>query len=143
MTAELRSRAIALLARREHSRIEIERKLAKLGDAAALAATLDALEGDGYLSDRRFAESFVASRCERYGPARLRSELRLRGVADELVIEALGAAPDEAEAARAAWSQRYECLPQDAREFARQARFLQARGFAGDVVRRLLSGRER
>ncbi|GAB4168205.1 MAG: hypothetical protein Fur0039_06330 [Rhodocyclaceae bacterium] len=139
MSGGLRERALGLLARREHSRAELARKLARDADAGEIDAALDRLEREGYLSDERFAEAFVASRCARYGLARLRSDLRRRGVREPLIGEVLGAlAPTEIERAREVWKRRFGCVPAGPRDYARQARFLEARGFGSEVLRALL-----
>ncbi|MDX9768459.1 MAG: regulatory protein RecX [Ectothiorhodospiraceae bacterium] len=135
--------ALRLLARREHSRRELERKLSGRCERQDLAQVLDGLEQEGLLSDRRFSESFVRWRADQgHGPVRIREELRERGVADELA----GAALDEWDEhwprlAREVYRKRYgEDLPPDHQERARRARFLQYRGFPASVVRRVVDG---
>ena len=76
-----------MLARREHSRAELARKLADDATPEDLQAVLDHLERSGLLSDARFAESFVSSRAPRFGSAKLRHALRARGVADEIIAD--------------------------------------------------------
>jgi regulatory protein len=131
--AECRRRALDLLARREHSRDELERKLRARGFAdATLAQTLTSLEADGLLADQRFAESFVRSRIGRgQGPARIRAELAARGVDQTCAAEQL--ATTEADwvrlAARARIRRFGPARPENHKERARQARFLQTRGF--------------
>jgi regulatory protein len=82
----------------------------------------------------------VRSHASRLGASRLRQNLKTRGVNGELIDVQLaqGALPDELERARAVWSRKFSAAPGDAREWARQARFLQSRGFATDIIRRLL-----
>ena len=91
-------------------------------------------------SDARFAESYVRSKGARLGSARLRRELIDRGVAVELIDAALAQSLDEDDLSRArqVWAQRFGELPTDHREWARQARFLQSRGFSTDVLRKVL-----
>jgi regulatory protein len=87
-TLSLRARALRFLALREHSRLELSRKLSRyVGKTEAEAETpgaldllLDDLERDGWLSDQRFAEQWVAKRSNRFGDARIRQELRARGI---------------------------------------------------------------
>lgn len=136
----LRERAIALLARREHSHAELARKLAPHGSPDDIEATLARMTELGLLSDRRFAEAWVRSRAARFGRARLTHDLTQRGVARELVDAALEAecAVDELERARAVWRGRFDRPAADRREWARQARFLQGRGFSSAVITRLL-----
>jgi regulatory protein len=140
MDAGLHQRALRCLAQREHSRAELARKLAALGGADEIDAELDRLVALGLLSDARFADAFVRSRAARYGVLRLRGELARRGVAAELIGAVLeGRETDgEIERARNIRSRKFATLPQDAREWARQARFLQGRGFSTDIIRRVL-----
>lgn len=135
---ELRRRAIGLLARREHSRAELARKLAADGTPEEIDTVLAQLETEGLLSDARYAEAYVRSHGDRFGAAKLRQTLRSKGIGTELSQGQICALPDELERARAVWARKYAASPNDAREWARQARFLQSRGFAVDVIRRLL-----
>jgi regulatory protein len=139
----LAGKALRLLARREHSRAELARKLAADASAEEIRSVLDRLEDSGLLSDRRFAEALVHARAARYGTARLRHELKARGIADALVDEAL-AGDTEAELARARqlWRRKFGVAPADRVEYARQARFLQRRGFATETIRKVLEERE-
>ena len=140
MTNELRQQAIRLLARREHTRAELGRKLAGLGTQEEIAAVLADMEASQLQSDNRTAENYLRSNASRLGASRLRHTLKSRGVAPETIDEQLAQAdlPDELERARAAWSRKFSAAPANPKEWARQARFLQSRGFAGDIVRRLL-----
>ncbi|MDQ8022898.1 MAG: recombination regulator RecX [Moraxellaceae bacterium] len=139
----LRNRALRLLARREHSRAELAAKLRGEAEPEMLAALLDRLAETGLQSDARYAESFVRSRAERHGVGRLRNELARRGVAETLIDDALATLADEGggdEMARlrAVWQKKFGDKPQDAREWARQARFLQSRGFTSELIRKVL-----
>lgn len=136
----LKQRAVALLARREHSRAELARKLSVHGTQEEIDSVLNSLQDAKLLSDQRFAAMFVRSRAERFGLGRLRQELRLRGVEAELAEQELAAEhlPGELERARGVWEKKFGTLPADAREWARQARFLQGRGFGSEVIRQLL-----
>jgi regulatory protein len=140
MTNELRQQAIKLLARREHTRVELARKLSGLGTQEEIDTVLADMEASQLQSDNRTAESYLRSNASRLGASRLRHTLKTRGVAPEMIEEQLAQAdlPDEIERARAAWSRKFSAAPANAKEWARQARFLQSRGFAGDIVRRLL-----
>jgi regulatory protein len=135
---ELRRRAIGLLARREHSRAELARKLAANGTQEEIDTVLAQLEIEGLLSDARYAEAYVRSHCERFGAARLRQTLRTKGISSELSDAQVATLPDELERARAVWARKFAAAPGSTGEWARQARFLQGRGFAVDVIRRLL-----
>jgi regulatory protein len=137
---ELRQRAIRLLARREHTRAELARKLAPLGTEEDINAVLADLAATGLLSDARAASAYVRGHAARFGAARLRQTLRQKGVDSELIDAQLADAdvPDEMARAREVWAKKFSAAPADAKEWARQARFLQSRGFSTDVIRRLL-----
>jgi regulatory protein len=137
---ELRQRAIRLLARREHTRAELARKLAALGTEEDIAAVLAQLAESGLLSDARAASAYVRGNAARFGAARLRQTLRRKGVDGELIESELVQAdlPDELARAREVWAKKFSAAPKDMKEWSRQARFLQGRGFATDVIRRLL-----
>lgn len=136
----LRERALRYLAQRDHSRAELSRKLAGHGSAEEVAEVIARMGELGLQSDQRFAEAWVRSKAGRFGAARLRNELARRGVDRELVDEALAGecVESELERARTVWRARFGAPPADAREWARQARFLQTRGFATDLIRKLL-----
>jgi regulatory protein len=140
MSNELRQQAIRLLARREHTRAELARKLAGLGTQEEIDAVLADMEASQLQSDSRTTESYLRGNASRLGTSRLRHQLKTRGVAPEVIDEQMAQAdlPDEIERARAAWSRKFSAAPANAKEWARQARFLQSRGFAGDIIRRLL-----
>ncbi len=139
--------ALDLLARREHSRRELERKLGARGFAEELIApTLDALEESGELASARFTESFIRARAAKgQGPARIRAELAERGIDPEQVAELLQRAGiDWAAIASAVRDKRFGAQrPTDFKERARQARFLEYRGFDGGQIGAALSSRER
>ncbi len=102
---------------------------------------LDDLEAKNWLSDRRYAESYVADKRGRYGRLKLSHELRRRGVAEAIIKEVLGGADeDEALRLKAIWQGKFGALPGDARERARQQRFLLGLGFSPAAVHRLLGG---
>ena len=140
MSNELRQQAIKLLARREHTRVELARKLAGLGTQEEIDAVLADMEASQLQSDNRTAENYLRSNASRLGASRLRHALKTRGVAPELIEEQLAQAdlPAEIERARAAWSRKFSAAPANPKEWARQARFMQSRGFASDIIRKLL-----
>jgi len=142
--------AVGLLARRDFSRAELRARLLRAGtrgaaagaDAGEVERVLDAVQAQGLLSEDRFVQEFIRAREARFGPVRLRHELMRRGVAEERIEAALKLQRrDEYTAAHALWQKRFKSAPPDAREWARQARFLGARGFSHDVIRKILSGR--
>ncbi len=130
--AELRQRAVALLARRDHGRRELITKLQqRLGEQPALAEVLAWCEEHGFIDDRRFAGFFVRARIERgQGVLRIRQELQLKGVENDVIAEALeNAEVDWFALAREVRARRFRHYPADQKEKARQLRFLQSRGF--------------
>lgn len=136
----LRQRALAWLARREYSRLEMQRRLAKLGGSPAHITTLlDDFCQRGWLSDQRFAESRTHARQARSGTQRIAQELRQLGVADDIISQTLAPLQeDELARARTLWQKKFGQLPQDANDRVRQYRYLLARGFAADLVRQIL-----
>jgi regulatory protein len=131
-------RAVALLARREHSRAELARKLATHGTEDDINNVLCQLENEGLLSDARAAAAYVRAHGDRFGAARLRQNLHQRGLNLAMASQAVDDLASELERARMVWAKKYAAAPVDAREWARQALFLQGRGFAVDVIRKLL-----
>jgi len=141
-TLTLRQRALAALTRREHSRVELARKLARHAESAVqLETLLDALERDKLLSDARFSESLVHRRQQRYGRLRIVQELEQHRLPPELVRETVAGLSDtEFERCKAIWEKKFWDVPGDLAERARQTRFLAARGFDAEVIRRVLKG---
>jgi regulatory protein len=139
----LKARAIALLARREYSRAELrDRLIAGDRNAAAPAEVdtlLDELAALGYLSDERFATSVVRQKSGGYSKRAIGATLKARGVTGDAAIDALaGVAIDDQDALVALWRRRFGRPPADDREKARQARFLQSRGFSLAAIFKLL-----
>jgi len=137
---ELRERALRLLARREHSRSELVRKLEQAGfDSSDIQPLLDEFEQKSWLSDQRFAESYVADHRARSGSIKLAYDLRQRGVRDSIIEAVLSDNRDsEIERAREVWKKKFGSLPADAAEKSRQMRFMQSRGFTSDIIRRAI-----
>jgi regulatory protein len=138
--ASPRERALRLLARREHSRAELARKLGQAGfDACDIEPLLDEFETKNWLSDRRFAESYVADHRTRAGAVKLAFDLRQRGVNEAIIEAVLGENRDtELDRAQAIWQKKFGSAPTDMTEKARQMRFLQSRGFGTEVIRRVI-----
>jgi regulatory protein len=138
----LKGRALRLLSGREHSRSELERKLAAHEDEPGqLRRVLDELQAKGFIDHTRVAESLIHRRAGKLGAARIRQELQAKGLDAELVSQSLaGLRATEVQRAREIWRRKFDALPADAAEHGKQARFLAARGFDGEVIRRVLSG---
>ena len=140
----LRAQAMRFLARREHSRAELRRKLAsRVAEGEDLEVLLDDLAKRGWLSDARFAEQSIRSRARRFGPLKLAQQLRSRGVDDENIASGFRAAgADGASSLESVWASRFKAPPADERDHARQVRFLQGRGFPlDDILKFLRAGR--
>jgi len=138
----LKGRALRYLSRREHSRLELRRKLAPHAESPEqLDRVLDELEAARLLSNRRFAESLVYRKAARFGTALIRHELRSHKLDADLVDGQVAALNDsELARARALWEGRFG-EPADAPQArAKQYRFLLSRGFRADVVRRVVGG---
>ena len=131
----LRARAVRYLSQREHSPLELRRKLLRYCEASEeIDALLASLEQAGLLSGERFAQSLIQRRQQRYGNLRIAQELDAHGLSSDSTANLRQSLKDsELTRARAAWAQ-------DAAERAKQARFLTQRGFSGDAVRAVLRG---
>ena len=137
----LKGRALRYLSAREHSRAELVRKLARYEqEPGELERVLDDLQAKGFISQERVVASVLNRRAAHLGAARVRQELQSKGIDAALVKDAVAGLQDsELERARAVWLRRFgDSPPADARQWARQMRFLMARGFSGDVVRRVV-----
>ena len=136
----LESRALACLARREFSRAELRARLAPHAESAeALEAVLDKLALRKLLSEERFVESLVRRRSARFGSARIRQELRSHQVDAAQVREVVHALDaTEFERAREVWRKRFREPAASREERLKQMRFLAARGFAVEVIRRVV-----
>ncbi len=140
----LKGRALRLLSAREHSRAELERKLAAHEEQPGdLQRVLDALQAKGFVDDQRVVESVVHRRAGKLGAARVRQELLAKGVEAQAVVSALAdLKATELERARDVWRKKFGTPAADAAGRAKQARFLVARGFGSEVVRRVLAPRD-
>ncbi len=138
----LRERALAYLARREYSYQELQQKLTPhAGEDDDLPSLLEDFKKRGWLSDTRYTEQIVHARKGRYGSLRVAHELRQHGISDELISKAVAdMTKDELAAARTVYQKKFSQAPQSREEWAKQARFLQGRGFGFEVIRKVLRG---
>jgi regulatory protein len=129
-----------LLARREHSRAELQRKLSAVAEEGDnVEALLDDLAKKGWLSDARFAEQTIRSKARRFGPLKARSLLRGQGLDEETIAAAFRAAgTDGGSSIETVWRSRFHEPPAGDREKARQVRFLQGRGFPFEEIMKFL-----
>jgi regulatory protein len=138
----LKGRALRYLSQREHSRQELERKLkSHEQEPGELARALDELQAKGFINEQRVAESVVHRRGQRLGAARVRQELMAKGLDGETVAAAMRTLKStETERAREVWRRKFGEPAEDAAARAKQMRFLAARGFAPDAIRKAVSG---
>ena len=137
----LKGRALRYLAGREHSRAELERKLkAHEETPGQLAQVLDDLQAKDFISEARVVESVINRRASRFGASRIKYELLNKGLGAEAVAEAVNRLKgSELERAQVIWRKKFDGPAPDAAGRAKQMRFLAARGFGGDVIRRVVS----
>jgi regulatory protein len=140
----LKGRALRYLAAREHSRMELERKLKPHAESVEqLAQVLDDLAAKDFISEARVVESVINRRSAKFGAARVKHELLGKGLDAELVLEAMnGLKATEVERAREIWRRKFDGPASDAAGRAKQMRFLAARGFSGDTIRKVVSSVE-
>jgi regulatory protein len=136
--AELKARALRHLVRREHSRAELARKLAPHAESPeAVEAVVDLLVSKKQLSDERFAEERARVLSRKFGAAKIRQDLKARGISDDISARVSSGA-DELERAKAILRRKYREPAKTREEDAKRARFLQGRGFSYDVICTLL-----
>ena len=134
----VRAAAVTLLARRDFAHRELHEKLTSRGfDANAVTAVLAELAGERLLDDERYAQNYVSFHARRkQGPVRIAADLRAHGLGPELIEAALASGPDWHALARSIRLARFGTKPPGSwAEKARQARFLQYRGFSSDHIR--------
>lgn len=136
----IKARALRLLAQREHSQLELERKLAPhVQEPEALVEVIAWLHSKGFISEARVADSVVQRKASRMGAARIQQELVHKGLPDDLIQDTIRALRGtEHERAQAVWSRKFGQAARTPQERAKHMRFLAARGFAAEVVRRVV-----
>ena len=140
----LKGRALRLLSQREHSRVELERKLAPHEEVPGeLAKALDELQARDFINDGRAIDSVVHRRSGKLGAARVKQELAAKGLSGEAVALALeGLRETELDRAWGVWRKKFGRPAEDANARAKQIRFLLTRGFNAEVVRKVVQGAE-
>ena len=138
----LKGRALRLLSQREHSRAELERKLAPHEEVPGeLAKALNELQARDFINDGRAVDSLVNRRSAKLGSTRIKQELAAKGLSGEAVTEAMaGLKETEWHRATEVWRKKFGHPPQDPQDRAKQMRFLLTRGFNAEVVRRVVQG---
>ncbi|MDQ2696483.1 MAG: recombination regulator RecX [Pseudomonadota bacterium] len=139
--AAVRDCALGLLARREHTVLELRHKLLRRGFAAdRVEAVLASLVAQDALSDARFADLYAHSRVDKgYGPLRIQMELRERGVDAATIAAVLDGLADfwTSKILQVHHKKFAGALPRDPAGRARQTRFLRQRGFTLEQIDRL------
>jgi len=138
----IRERALGFLSRREYSRLELKRKLAPYAENEhEVESLLTDFAARGWLSEARFTEQIVHARRGKYGVQRIVHELKEKGVSADAVAAVLPELREsELERARTVWAKKFGVLPQDARERAKQMRFMMSRGFSSSIIGKVLQG---
>ncbi len=138
----LKGRALRLLGQREHSRAELQRKLAAFeAEPGQLDKVLDELQAKGFINEQRVAESVVHRRAAKLGLARIRHELQGKGLTEAMVLDTVDQLrTTELQRAREVWRKKFGEPPVDAAARGKQMRFLAARGFGAEVIHRVLGG---
>ncbi|GLS15505.1 recombination regulator RecX [Hydrogenophaga electricum] len=141
-TLSLKGRALRLLAGREHSRAELEKKLAAHEvEEGELQRALDELEAKGFINEQRVVDSVLHRRAARLGAGRVKQELQAKGIGAEAVAEAVEALrATEVARAREVWRKKFGEAAADTAGRARQMRFLASRGFGTEAIRRVVTG---
>ena len=144
LKTSLRGRALRLLSMREHSRLELRRKLARhVQEGDDIDALLDALEAQNWLSQERFSEALIHRRSARFGNSRIVAELQSHGVGGETLQELKSALTQgETERACEVWRRKFGSVAADAQERGKQMRFLMQRGFSQRAIQVALKGAE-
>jgi len=138
----LHTRAMKYLVRREYSRVELYAKLLlQATPDDNVDRVLNELAARGWLSDSRAVEQLVRTRRNRFGIQRITFELRQKGIGEDLINDVLPQMRDtELEAALSVWQKKFGITPENAKETAKQLRFMQSRGFMPDVIFKVLRG---
>ena len=138
----LKGRALRLLSQREHSRAELERKLAPHEEVPGeLAKALNELQARDFINDGRAIESVVHRRAGKWGAAKVKQELTAKGLTGEAVAQALAGLKDtELRRAQEVWRKKFGSPAPDPQTRAKHMRFLLTRGFSAEVVRQVVSG---
>jgi regulatory protein len=141
-TLSLKGRALRALAAREHSRAELERKLASFETKPGeLAKVLDELRAKDFINEQRVADSLAYRRGAKLGTARVVQELKAKGVESGAVLEAAAALKlTELERACEVWRKKFGAPAPDNAGRLKQMRFLASRGFAAEVIRKAVAG---
>ena len=142
----LRQRALEYLGKREYSYAELGQKLKAYleedQDFEVITTILDDFKTRGWLSDARFTEQIVHARSHKFGASKIANELREKGVSSDLIESAIEKVKEnELENAKEIWHKKFKASPASREEWAKQARFLQSRGFGFDTIKQVLNSK--
>ena len=143
----LKKRALYYLGKREYSRLELHKKIKAFSQELELEtqdikAILNDLEGNNWLSDQRFTEQFILSKKNKYGVEKIRYELKVRGVADNIInTELVKIKTENYSLAKKIWAKKFDGAPKSLDERNKQIRFLQGRGIDIELIHQILSGK--
>ena len=138
----LKARALRLLSQREHSRLELARKLARHAEEGDdVEALLNFLEQNKWLSEERFSENLVHRRAARYGNSRIVAELQHHGIGGEILSELKESLKeDEVERCCEVWRRKFGEVAENPEGRQKQLRFLMSRGFSQKAIRAAMQG---
>lgn len=143
----LKKRALYYLGKREYSRKELHVKITPFSESLELTRQqvnqiLTELESKDWLSDRRFADQFVFSKKRKFGLKKMEYELKMRGVNEIIIHNALNEIKsEEYNLAKNIWEKKFRKLPENPEERLKQMRFLQSRGINSALIHQILSGK--
>ena len=143
----LKKRALYYLGKREYSRKELNEKITPFSESLELTRQqvnqiLTELESKDWLSDRRFADQFVFSKKRKFGLKKMEYELKMRGVNEIIIHNALNEIKsEEYNLAKNIWEKKFRKLPENPEERLKQMRFLQSRGINSALIHQILSGK--
>lgn len=140
----MKQRALEYLGKREYAYVELTHKLKPYAESddprAEIKTLLDDFVERGWLSDARFTEQITHVRQRKFGGHRIAKELREKGVSDDLIAKALDSIKDnELGNAQSVWQKKYGQVAASREEWAKQARFMQSRGFDISVIKVVLA----
>ena len=143
----LKKRALYYLGKREYSRKELYEKITPFSESLELTRQqvnriLTELESKDWLSDRRFADQFVFSKKRKFGLKKMEYELKMRGVNEIIIHNALNEIKsEEYNLAKNIWEKKFRKLPENPEERLKQMRFLQSRVINSALIHQILSGK--
>lgn len=140
----MRQRGLEYLGKREYSYVELGQKLKAYleenEDFDVITEILEDFKKRGWLSDARFTEQIVHARSHKFGASKIANELREKGISQDLIETAVEQVKEnELDNAKQIWRKKFKAIPASRDEWARQARFLQSRGFGFDIIKKVLN----